>query len=93
MFDKLIVWFADYFNELNSKGKDGYCIINGSVPCTLLSEKYSQFIKEGISPIEKLTTEKKKKYFNIAKQYFTEKEEQIKASKAAYILDLITSND
>ena len=54
---------------------------------------YLKFIRDGVAPIETLSLEKKEKYWDIALRYYTDKEQRIKAMKAAYTLSLITSND
>jgi hypothetical protein len=58
----------------------------------ILSSLYFLFINEGIEKIETLPENKKQKYFDTIKTYYQTKEERIQASKAAYALELITSN-
>lgn len=94
MFERLHIHWANKFLEFEAKEKDsGYFIIDGRVAMQLLNELYNQFMRDGIEPIESLPEERKKKYWMIAKKYYQEKEHAIMASKAAYVLDLITSNE
>jgi hypothetical protein len=93
MFDKLVIFFAEYFLKLKSEGKDEWLIIKSTVACGVLNETYRKFIFDGIPPIEKLTQEKKLFYYTLVCKYYEDTEQIIKASKAAYVLELITNND
>lgn len=93
MFNKMYVMFADTFFQSQEKGGDCWIVIKCSVPLILLHELYNRTIKEGGIPIEGLSVDKKLKYYSIACKYYNEPELRIKASKAAYMLALITSND
>ena len=92
MFEQLIFTIIETHNKLKDVGMDEWCICNCSVPVKVLNELYDKFMKDGIAPIESLTPEEKTKYWTIAKKYHTEQSMAIKASKAAYIISLITSN-
>lgn len=95
MFDKLILYYGNYFTELNEQGKDGYLILSSTVCIMLLHELYNKFIKDGIEPIEALPKEQKEKFWIAAKKYCKEEDknkDRFKASKAAYVLKLITSS-
>jgi len=78
---------------MKDAGMDYWCIVNCDIPIKVLNELYDKFMKDGIPPIENLTPEEKTKYWNVAKKYHTDQVTAIKASKAAYILSLITSNE
>lgn len=95
MFQSLYIHWAEKFAEFETKEKDsGYFIIKGSVAMQLLVELYKQFLRDNdVKALEDLPVERKQKYWNIAKKYYTEKEHAILASKAAYTLDLISSNE
>jgi hypothetical protein len=94
MTSSIYIEFAQYFNDAEQKQKDsGYYLLGLKVPLQLLFNLYSNFLKDGITPIEEIPQEQKQKYFNISKRYYTETKDQIKASKAAYTLDLLTSNE
>lgn len=92
MFEPLIITLIETFNKLKDVGMDNWCIVNCSVPVKLLNELYDKFMLDGIPSIENLSTEEKTKYWDIAKKYHEDQETAIKASKAAYVLSLITSN-
>lgn len=89
----IYIVFSDYFNEQQENGGSGYMLIGLAVPLRLLYELYNTFIKDGIDPIENVSKDKKCKYFAIAQTFYTDTPTLIKASKAAYVLDLITSNE
>jgi len=94
MGESLYMQFANSFLEAEQKEKNsGYYLINLIVPMRLLFELYNKFMNDKITPIEDLPTEQKLKYFNISKKYYNETKDQIKASKACYTLDLLTSNE
>ena len=94
MFEVLHIHFADTFIRWNEAGKSGYDLIKMSVPLTLMNDLYFKFMKDGgIEPIENLPKEKKQFYFDQSCKYYEFTEQRIKASKAAYVLDLITSNN
>ena len=93
MFEKIYLMLADNFFERQNKGTDEWLSLKLSVPLRLLNELYLKFIRDGVAPIETLSLEQKQKYWDIALRYYTDKEQRIKAMKAAYTLSLITSND
>ena len=92
MFNKLIIGLADTHNRLKEIGMDEWCICNCSVPVKILNELYDKFMADGIAPIESISNEEKMKYWNIGKKYHPDQPSAIRASKAAYVLALITSN-
>ena len=92
MTDNLIKFFIDLFYEIQDKGRDGYFLIAMSVPMEILFKLYEKLIKVDVAPIETLPEEEKLKYWNKARQYHSSEEKAIKASKAAYILSLITNS-
>lgn len=92
MFGLYKLW-VEIFYKLQSEGKDSYLMLCSTVLVKVLYERYLQFLKEDIPPIESLTPELKTKYWNAAKKYYQTEPEAIKASKACYVLDLITSSE
>jgi len=57
----------------------------------LMHDRYETYVTAGEFPkIETLTTDHKNFYWNKVKGFYNSKEQQIKAAKAAYILDMIT---
>lgn len=94
MTESIFIQFAESFMDAEKKEKNsGYYIINLTVPMRLLFELYNKFMNDGITPIENIPTEQKQKYFNISRKYYNDLKDQIKASKACYTLDLLTSNE
>lgn len=93
MMQSMYMYYVNEFNDLESKGKDGYMILCSTICVKLLSELYKKFISEGVEPIETISKNLKEKYWNAAKKYYQTEPEAIKASKAAYVLSLITSTD
>lgn len=56
-----------------------------------MAERYEAYVLAGeFPPIENLTQDHKNFYWNKVKGFYNSKEQQIKAAKAAYILDMIT---
>jgi len=91
MFDNLILWYVEYFND---ERNDGWRLMASGVCVSVLHELYKKFIKNNEVPaIEILATDKKQKYWDVSCKYYQDKEQRIKAMKAAYVLALITSTD
>ena len=91
MNDNIILLLSDIFFKMQSEGKDEYLMLKFSVPCNALYKLYNKLVQVDVAPIEAITDQAKEKFWNIAKKYYTDKESAIMASKAAYILHLITS--
>jgi len=87
----MYTYYANKFIELQEQGKDGYLLLSSTVCVQLLSDLYKNFLKDGVIPIESITQDKKEKYWQLAKKYWQTELEAIKASKAAYVLALISS--
>lgn len=93
-YESIYLQFVEAFNKANeTTAGTGYYVVGLFVPMKLLYDLYNKFMKDGIAPIEEIPEDKKRKYFNIASVYYDQTPERIKASKAAYVLDLLTSND
>lgn len=86
----VIEFFHKYFSDENN---DGYRLLNSSVCLTICEGLYTRFLKDGIEPIEELPEERKRKLYNESIKYYSSKEQIVKASKTAYVLQLITSNE
>jgi len=89
--DDFFIMLNNIFNNLQKKGTDGYLILKLELPLNQLYKLYTKMEVSEITPIEMLNEEEKLKYWNIGKSFYTDKDTAIKASKAAYILNLITS--
>ena len=91
MFNELIQLYYDYFT--NPKN-DGWRLIGSSVCVVVLSELYKKFLDKGeIISIEELPEDKKKMFWDISGRFYETKEQRVRASKASYVLSLITSNE
>lgn len=88
MFDTLLLYYANYFS--NEENKDCYLILKSKIAIEILSSQYQKWIKtDGILPIEKLSEEDKKKYWDIAGKYQQDQDKRILATKSAYALNLM----
>lgn len=92
MFGLYELWVSIFY-KIQEQGKDVSVMLCSSVLVNTLGERYIQFLKEDIVPIEKLPLERKLKYWNAAKKYYETEPEAIKASCAYYVLSLITSTE
>jgi len=88
--DDFFVMLNDIFNTLQKKGTDGFLILKLTIPFNQLYKLYLKMEVSEIKPIEMLNEGEKLKYWNIGKSFYSDEETAIKASKAAYMLDLIT---
>ena len=82
--------YGDYFN-MHGEEK-GFELLKFEVIVSVLHCVYNIFMNDGIEPIENIPQDKKKKYYNISKKYFEKTNQRVRISKAAYVLELITSN-
>lgn len=92
MKDGFIIFLVDMFFQREEKGSDKYLMIKFSLPLNAFYKLYLSLIQVDIKPIEVLADEEKTKYWELAKKYYTDKETAIKASKAIYMLSLITNS-
>lgn len=83
--------YGDYYVK-HGEMKALNLIFGTGVAIYVLTTLYDNFIKDGLDSMEKIPKEKKDKYWQTACVYFTELPERLKASKAFYCLELITSN-
>lgn len=91
MNDAFIMFLTDLYFQREKDGLDAYLMIKFTVPLNALWKLYERLIQVDVPPIEILPQEEKERYWNIAKKYHEEKDLAIKASKASYILSLITN--
>jgi hypothetical protein len=89
--ETMAVMYADYYVK-NGEQKTFDFVLKSNVSLYVLNNLYENFILEGVEDLSKLPQEKKDKYWKLACEYFTNLPERLKASKAAYVLELITSN-
>lgn len=92
LIEKLVPTYTTYFYSKPVDSDERFWHISGYICCYLLNVLYRKFIgHKDAQPIEMLPIEKKEKYWRLACIYHNEEPERIKASKAAYVLELITS--
>lgn len=91
MNDTFIMFLVDMYFKREKDGKDPFLIIKFTVPLNALYKLYNKLSKVDVPPIESLSTEEKTKYWEIAKRYHEDKSSAILASKASYILNLLTN--
>lgn len=84
------VYAGYYVNHGEMKALD--FIFGTGVAMYVLTTLYDNFIKDGLDSMEKIPKEKKDKYWQTACMYFEELPERLKAVRAYYTLELITSN-
>jgi hypothetical protein len=92
MNDELVRFLIDMFFKLEKEGKDAFILIKFSVPMGCFLNLYERLVLVDVPPLETLPVVEKEKYWNIAKTFYPDKEQAIKASKAAYMLSLITNS-
>lgn len=82
--------YADYFIKYGEQQAYNF-IFSTKMPLSVLNSIYITFMKEGIDAIEKIPQAKKEKYWDIACTHYKEMPDRLKAVKAIYVLELITS--
>jgi len=91
MNDTFIMFLVDMYFKREKDGKDPYLMIKFTVPLNALYKLYNKLSQVDVPPIESLSSEEKTKYWLIAKRYHEDKSSAILASKASYILNLLTN--
>lgn len=89
-YDTIAKGFVEY-NATHTEQETLDFVFNTKTSLAVLTSRYDNFIKDGIDEIEKLSKEKREKYWDIACKYFETMGDRIKASKSCYVLELITS--
>ena len=88
--ETMAVVYADYFIEHGEEGAVRFALTT-NVALSVLNSLYPKFVNEGIEPMEKIPQIKKEKYWANACKYQDELGNRLKASRANYVLELITS--
>lgn len=83
--------YVDYYNQHGEQQTYDF-VLKTHVALSVLNSLYEAFIKDGISELGTLPQETKQKYYDIGCKYFETMGDRIKASKAVYVLELITAN-
>ncbi len=90
-YESIASTYVDYYNQYG-QDKTYDFLFSNKFTLSVLNTLYENFMKDGIEPMDKLPQETKQKYYDIGCKYFEEIGDRIKASKAVYVLELITSN-
>jgi hypothetical protein len=90
-FIKIGGLYAEYFFK-NGEEK-GYALIQYKSVVMILCSLYRFFMLDSIPSIESLPEVDKYKYFAFGKKYYYTRNKIIEASKAAYVLSLITASE
>lgn len=84
--------YVDYFNK-HGEEKTLDFVIKTHVAVTVLIAIYDDALRaKSIEDMSLIPQPKKQKYWDIACKYYEEMGDRLKASKAVYALELITSN-
>lgn len=91
-FDQMATMYVDYYNT-NGEEKTLDFVLNNHVSLHILTTLFENFVKEGeIEDITTLPKDKKEKYWTIACKHYETLPDRLKATRAIYALELITSN-
>ena len=93
MNESLIMFFVELFNKEKQKSKDGFILLKSGIFISCFLMLYEKLILVDVMPIDSIPQNEKLKYWNIAKEYYTDKETAVKASKAAYMICLISNTE
>ena len=83
--------YVEYYNQHGEQETYDF-VLGTKVALSVLNSLYENFINDGIAELGKLPEQTKQKYWDIGCKYFEEMGDRIKASKAVYVLELITAN-
>lgn len=83
--------YVDYYNK-HGEQKTYDFVLGTKVALSVLNSLYDNFVKDGINELGSLPETTKQKYYAIGCKYFEDIGDRIKASKAVYVLELITAN-
>jgi len=86
----IMKFYIEEFEKLQASGGDHWSVLKYSAALDSFIGSYNRLVKEGIPAIESLPEEDKRKYWEIAGIYHSDKDKRIKAAKVAYVIELIT---
>lgn len=89
--ETMAILYVEYYNQ-HGEDKTYDFVLKTHVALSVLNALYENFIKDGIDELGKLPQETKEKFWNVGCKYFETMGDRIKASKACYVLSLITAN-
>lgn len=82
--------YVEYYNQ-HGLNKTLDFVFKTKVSLSVLSSLYEVFVKDGIAKMEDIPLTKKERYWEVSGRYFDEMADRLKASKAMYVFELITS--
>lgn len=93
MYDNLLMFFVKLFIQMEGKKQNGFLILKSDLCLKVFCHTYEKLILVDMMPIDSIPQNEKLKYWNIAKLHYTDKQEAIKASKAAYLISLLIQKE
>ena len=84
--------YVEFYNQHGEQRTYDF-VLKTHVSLSVLNALYDGFIKDGIPELGTLPEVIKQKYWEVGCKYFEEMGDRIKASKAVYVLSLITANE
>jgi len=90
--ETMAVMYVDYYNK-HGEEKTYDFVLKTHVALNVLNSLYDNFMKDGVPDMSLLPVERKQKYWDVACKHYEEMGDRLKASKACYVLSLITSNE
>jgi hypothetical protein len=90
LYQKIAGIYAQYFID-NGKDKGYELLLSKDFPLSILNSLYRTFINEGVPELSTIPQEEKSRIWKLALKYQTENQKRIEASRAAYVLSLITN--
>lgn len=89
--ETMAVAYVDYYNK-HGEEKTYDFVLKTHVALSVLTSLYDKFILDGVADMATLPKELKEKFWAVACKHFEELPDRLKASKACYVLSLITAN-
>lgn len=90
-YDSMASMYVDFYNK-HTPNETYDFVLKTKVALSVLNIFYEKWIPNEIVELGKLPEDQKQKYWDIGCRYFESMQDRIKASKAVYVLELITAN-
>ena len=89
MYENLAAIYGHYF----AKSGGSFSILRLKVVIKILESVYRFYVRtEQIMPINSIDQVEQRRYWNLSGEYFEDKDLRITASKAAYLLEIMTKD-
>ena len=89
--ETMAITYVEFYNQHGEQRTYDF-VLKTHVSLSVLNALYDTFIKDGIPELGTLPEITKQKYWETGCRYFEDMGDRIKASKAVYVLQLITAN-